>query len=261
MAETLVFVHGMWGKGFHWELFRQYFQERGHRCVTPTLRHHDLEPQGIPDPGLGRMSLLDYAEDLEKLIRGLGEKPVVVGFSMGGLLAQILASRGLARAIVLLSPAPPAGIHTLNPSIAWEFRSVLLRWGFWKRPFRLPLRETSAAMLNMVPAEDRRAIYDGLVYESGRAASEIGFWFLDPRRASAVDASKVTCPVLILSGKLDREHPISVVRKIARRYREVATFEELPDHGHWLVGEPGWQRIAERIESWLATSSADRRAS
>ncbi len=250
-SETLVLVHGMWGKASHWENFRRYFAAHGHRCVTPTLRYHDIEPQETPDPRLGRTSLLDYAEDLETLIRGLGEKPVVIGFSMGGILAQILASRGLAKAIVLLSPAPPAGINALKPSIAWEFRSVLLRWGFWKKPFRLPFRETSSAMLNEVPPESRRAIYDGLVYESGRAASEIGFWFLDPKSAIAVDVAKVTCPVLILSGRKDREHPISVVRKIAKRYERLATFEELPDHGHWLLAEPGWEELAERIERWL----------
>jgi pimeloyl-ACP methyl ester carboxylesterase len=68
-----------------------------------------------------------------------------------------------------------------------------------------------------------------------------------------VDVSKVTCPLLIISGRQDREHPISVVRKIAKRYRRVATFEELPEHGHWLLGEPGWDKIAERIEDWLGT--------
>ena len=250
-AETLVLVHGVWGKASHWENFRRYFEARGHRCVTPTLRYHDLEPQGTPDPRLGRTSLLDYAEDLETLIRRLGEKPVVIGFSMGGILAQILASRGLAKAIVLLSPAPPAGINALRPSIAWEFRSALLTGGIWRKAFRLPFRETSSAMLNEMPAESRRAIYDGLVYESGRAACEIGFWFLDPKRAIAVDVSKVTCPVLILSGRKDREHPMSVIRQIAKRYRRVATFEELPDHGHWLIAEPGWDEIAERIERWL----------
>jgi len=56
---------------------------------------------------------------------------------------------------------------------------------------------------------------------------------------------------LIISGAEDREHPISVVRKIAKRYERVATFEELPGHGHWLIGEPGWQKIAELIDRWL----------
>jgi pimeloyl-ACP methyl ester carboxylesterase len=251
LAETLVMIHGMWGTPSHWENFRGYFGGRGYRCLTPTLRYHDMDPQGIPDPRLGRTSLLDYAGDLEKIIRGLEDRPVLLGFSMGGVLAQILASRGLAKAAVLLSPAPPAGINALRPSIVWEFRSALLRRGFWRKPFRLPYRETSSAMLSGMPAEARRGIYDGLVYESGRAACEIGFWFLDPKGALKVDASKVTCPMLIISGGKDREHPIAVIRKVAKRYARVATFDELPDHGHWLVAEPGWERIAARIDQWL----------
>jgi len=251
MAETMVLIHGMWGTASHWENFRGYFEGRGYRCVAPTLRYHDMDPRGIPDPALGRTSLLDYAVDLEKIIRGLPARPIVLGFSMGGILAQILASRGLAKAVVLLTPAPPSGINALRPSIVIEFRSALLKWGFWRKPYRLPFRETSLAMLNEMPRESRRGIYDKLVYESGRATCEIGFWFFDPRGATRVDASKMTCPVLIISGRKDREHPISVVRKVAKRYRMVATFEELPDHGHWLIGEPGWEKIAERVEQWL----------
>jgi alpha-beta hydrolase superfamily lysophospholipase len=66
-----------------------------------------------------------------------------------------------------------------------------------------------------------------------------------------VDESKVTCPVLIVAGEEDRIHPISVTRKIAEKYKAVATYKELSGHAHWVIGEPGWQEIAEYIEAWL----------
>ncbi len=251
MAETILMIHGMWGTGSYWENFKGFFEGKGYRCVVPTLRFHDMDPKGAPDPRLGTTSLLDYVEDLEKLIRELHVTPIVIGFSMGGLLAQILGSRGLTKALVLLSPAPPHGIHALTLSVAINFRSVLMRWGFWKKPFRLPFAATSNGMLNMVPPESRRSIYDQFVYESGRAASEIGFWFFDSKGAAKVDESKVTCPVLIITGEQDREHPLPVTWKIVKRYEKVATYKELSGHGHWLVGEPGWQEIAESIEDWL----------
>ncbi len=251
MAETILMIHGMWGTGSYWENFKGFFEAKGYRCAVPTLRFHDMEPDGVPDPRLGPTSLLDYAEDLEKLIRELHVMPILMGFSMGGLLAQILGSRELSKALVLLSPAPPYGINVLTPSVAVNFRSALMRWGFWRKPFRLPFAETSHAMLNMMPSESRRSIYDKFVYESGRAACEIGFWFFDPKGAAKVDESKVTCPVLIIAGDKDREHPAPVTRKIAKRYKNVATYKELSGHGHWLVGEPGWQQIAEYIEGWL----------
>jgi pimeloyl-ACP methyl ester carboxylesterase len=130
MAETIVMIHGMWGTGSHWENFKDFFSREGYRCVIPSLRFHDMDPKGVPDPKLGTTSLLDYAEDLEKLIRELDVMPIIMGFSMGGLLAQILGSRGLARALVLLSPAPPHGINALKLSVAINFRSALMRWGF-----------------------------------------------------------------------------------------------------------------------------------
>ena len=106
-------------------------------------------------------------------------------------------------------------------------------------------------MLNRMPPENRQAIYNEFVCESGRVACEIGFWFFDSQGAARVDESKVTCPVLIVVGKEDRIHPISVTRKIAEKYKGVATYKELSGHAHWVIGEPGWQQIAEYIEEWL----------
>ncbi len=103
MAETVVMIHGMWGSGWYWENFKGFFESKGYQCVVPTLRYHDMDPNGVPDPRLGTTSLLDYAADLEKLIRELHVMSILMGHSMGGLLAQILGSRGLAKALVLLN--------------------------------------------------------------------------------------------------------------------------------------------------------------
>ena len=251
MAETIVMIHGMWGTGWYWENFKGFFEDRGYQCVVPTLRFHNVDPKAVPDPRLGTTSLLDYAEDLEKLIRELQVMPILMGHSMGGCLAQILGSRQLAKALVLLTPTPPHGILALRPSVVRSFWSVLTRWGFWKKPFRLTFAETVYSMLNRMPPESRKNIYDKFVYESGRAASEIGFWFFDSHGAARVDESKVTCPVLIVAGEEDRIHPISVTRKIAEKYKRVATYKELSGHAHWVIGEPGWQEIAEYVEEWL----------
>lgn len=244
-------IHGMWGTGWYWENFKGVFEDRGYQCVVPTLRFHGMDPKAVPDARLGTTSLLDYAEDLEKLIRELQVTPILMGHSMGGGLAQILGSRGLAKALVLLTPTPPHGILALRPSVVRSFWSVLTRWGFWRKPFRLTFAEVTYSMLNLMPPESQRSIYDKFVYESGRAASEIGFWIFDSRGAARVDETKVTCPVLIIAGEKDRIHPISVTRKIAEKYKGVATYKELSGHAHWVIGEPGWEEIAEYVEEWL----------
>jgi pimeloyl-ACP methyl ester carboxylesterase len=251
MADTILMIHGMWGTGSFLENFRSFFEGKGYQCVIPTLRFHDRDPNALPDPRLGTTSLLDYAADLEKLIRQLPVVPILMGHSMGGFLAQVLGSRGLAKALVLLTPTPPHGIIALKPSVVRAFWSALTTWGFWKKPFRLTFAEVSYSMLNLMPPEGRRSTYDKFVYESGRAASEIGFWIFDSKGGAKVDESKVTCPVLIIAGEKDRIHPGSVTRKIAEKYKRVATYKEFSGHGHWVIGEPGWQQIAEYIEEWL----------
>jgi pimeloyl-ACP methyl ester carboxylesterase len=251
MAETIVMIHGMWGTGSYWENFKGFFEGKGYRCVVPTLRFHDMDPNAVPDPRLGTTSLLDYAADLEKLIRELHVAPILMGHSMGGLLAQILGSRGLAKALVLLTPASPRGIIALKASVIKSFWSGLTTWGFWRKPFRQTFDEAVYSMLNQMPSESWKSIYDQFVYESGRAAFEIGFWLFDSKGAARVDESKVTCPVLIIAGEKDRIVPVSITRKIAEKYRRVSTYKEFPDHSHWVIGEPGWQEIAEYIKEWL----------
>jgi len=251
MAETMVMIHGMWGSGWYWENFKSFFESKGYQCVVPTLRYHDMDPNGVPDPRLGTTSLLDYAEDLEKLIRELQVRPILMGHSMGGLLAQILGSRGLAKALVLLTPASPRGIIALKPSVIKSFWSGLTTWGFWRKPFRQTFDEAVYSMLNQMPSESWKSIYDKFVYESGRAAFEIGFWLFDSKRAARVDESKVTCPVLVIAGEKDRIVPVSVTRKVAEKYRGVSTYKEFSDHAHWVIAEPGWQQIAEYVEAWL----------
>jgi alpha-beta hydrolase superfamily lysophospholipase len=139
----------------------------------------------------------------------------------------------------------------LKPSVIKSNLSLLLKWGFWRNPMRQTFAEAAYSTMNLLTEKAQKELYQRYVYESGRAACEIGFWFLDREKAAQVDESKVTCPVLIIEGSQDRIMPVSVVRKTARKYKAVATYQELPNHAHWLLVEPGWQEIAKDIADWL----------
>jgi pimeloyl-ACP methyl ester carboxylesterase len=210
-----------------------------------------MDPEDAPDPRLGTVSLLDYAGDLQQEIEELGVKPVLMGHSMGGLLAQILAGRGLAKALVLLTPVAPSGILALAPSVMRSFWSVLTQWGFWKKPNRQHFNEAVYSLLHLLPVEEQKKTYDRFVYESGRAAFETGFWFLDARGASKVNASEVTCPVLVVAGGQDRITPAWVVRQVAMKYQAVSTYKEFENHAHWVLAEPGWPAVAGYAADWL----------
>lgn len=251
MNRSVVMIHGMHGGGWYWQNFKTFFEEKGYRCFAPYLRYHDVDPAGQPDPALGTISLLDYVNDMEDFIRGLDEAPIIMGHSMGGLIAQLLGARGLADALVLLTPAAPSGINAATYSVIKSFWGVMTTWGFWRKPFRPSMKSMAYAIMHRIPMGERKKMYDKLVHESGRAAFEIGLWHMDSKHASKVDETKIICPVLIVSGSEDRITPASVIKKIARKYRHVATYKEFDHHAHLIIGEPGWEDVARYVDEWI----------
>ncbi|MFP4480878.1 MAG: alpha/beta hydrolase [Desulfohalobiaceae bacterium] len=250
MSRTILMIHGMWGGGWYWDRFQSFFQTMGYNCIAPDLRHHDVHPGGAPPSGLGQTSLLDYARDLEATIKGFEEKPILMGHSMGGLLAQMLASRGLAEATVLISPAPPAGIISFSWSQIKSFSEVLFRWKFWKKAHQVSYEKAVYATMQKLPTTEREYIYNRCVWESGWALTEIAFWFLGLKGAW-VNSEYVTCPVLTVAGSDDRIITAKTSRKVARRYKYVSTYLELGDHAHWIIREPGWEKAAAYIQAWI----------
>lgn len=113
---------------------------------------------------------------------------------------------------------------------------------------------TRYSVLNLMSPEERREIYSKFVPESGRTAAEIAFWMLDKRGAARVDTLKVTCPVLVVGGSLDKITPVVTTKLIAAKYPGLSTYKEYPDHSHWVLEEPGWQQIAEDVEAWLKSA-------
>jgi pimeloyl-ACP methyl ester carboxylesterase len=255
MNQTIIMIHGMWGSGWYWENYKKYFEAKGYKCIVPTLRYHDINPKSVPLRELGTTSILDYAADLEKLIKEIGGQPIIIGHSMGGLIAQILASHGLASTAVLLCPASPSGIFALTPSVIKSFWSVLFRWAFWKTPMRQTFKEAVYSMLHLLPPKQQKQVYERFVYESGRAAFEIGFWLIDGKGATQVNEKKVTCPMLVISGTEDRITPAAVVKKVHKKYKNISTYKEFSNHAHWIIGEPKWEEIAEFINNWLKRPS------
>lgn len=251
MSRTIVMIHGMFGGSWCWEHYRGFFERRGYRCLIPVLRYHDVDPTEKPHPDLGCVSLQDYADDLERVIRSLDEKPVIIGHSMGGLITQILGSRGLGGSLVLLSSAAPAGISAVTPTVLKSISTEAIEWGFWRKPVKSTFESASYSAMHLLSEGERRAAYGRFVHESGRAFFEIGFPFLDSRKASLIDERRIDCPVLVVVGAEDRITPASVNRRIAHKYRNVATYMEFPRHAHWIFGEPGWEAVAGNIHFWL----------
>ena len=244
----LVMIHGAFCGPWAFDKFREPFEAAGYKVHAPVLRHHDEGAK--PSRALGATSLLDYAKDLEAVIARLDSPPVLLGHSLGGLLAQMLAANGKARALVLLAPCAPWGIM---PSTMFEIASAqtIMLAGNLTNQVLYPDYDVAAAhSLDRLPPLERKRVFAGFVPESGLATFEIMHWGWDAKRASHVKAADVTCPILCLTGQHDRINPPSTVRRTAERYKG-AVYEDILGHSHWLIGEPGWEKIARRALAWL----------
>lgn len=256
--QPVVMIHGAFCGGWAFEHWRDTFEARGFDVHLPTLRYHDRGRH--PPKELGTTSLTDYADDLEQLLDEIGKPAFLIGHSMGGLLAQMVAARCDVRGVACLAPSAPYGILPSTPFEIASSQALYMAGEFWNKPLHPERWVAIANALDMLDEAGRERVFAQFVPESGLATFEIMQWALDPRRASSVDPSRVKAAVLCLVGARDRVNPPSTVRGIARRYRTLGTFEEIPNHSHWLIGEPGWEDIAERVLEFFETAPAQAKA-
>jgi pimeloyl-ACP methyl ester carboxylesterase len=244
----VVMIHGAFCGPWSLEGLKEKFEADGYRVTVPALRFHN---EKRPPAALGTTGLADYAADLEEEIQSLGTSPILVGHSMGGLLAQMLATRLDVAALVLLAPSAPWGVPPTTLFEIGAAQAMHLQPGYWSQVLE-PSRDVALAhSLDRLPRHMRDEVFGRFVPESGRATFEIMNWGLDFNHASEVDADAVQCPLLFLTGSEDRINPPSTVGRIAALYQDRATTEVLDGMGHWLIGEPGWERLAERVLEWL----------
>lgn len=253
----VVLIHGMWAKGRCLDRVRAHFEARGHPVLSPTLPFHDVAPGSGPDPALATASLLDYCDALETEIADrLGERrheAILIGHSMGGLLAQKLAARGLGGTLICLAPAPAAGSFPFLPGPTRIFLPAVLRWNFWRKIQQPDWPAARRSIFNGVPEAEARREFADAVPESGRVLFELGFWFLDGENAAAVNRDRIRMPVLIVVGSEDRITPPAWARAAARGFEGRARYQELPGFGHWLIGEPALGMMLARIDRFLET--------
>jgi pimeloyl-ACP methyl ester carboxylesterase len=230
-------LHGLFAGSWVYERILPRLAEQGHPAAALSFRGR--ASQGAP--AVEPYAIEDYAADAAEAARAL-DRPIVIGHSLGGLVAQMLAARGLVRGAVLISSAPPRGIPVLSgPMIArmWRYLPALLR----SRSFLPAASDLDALVLNRVPAAERAALRARLVPDSGRAARQAALGTVKVGRAD------VRVPLLVVTGDEDRFVPRRVAERIARRY--AAPLLVARGHGHFMFAEPGWDAQLRVILDWL----------
>jgi non-heme chloroperoxidase len=221
----------------------------GWACHTPDLIGHG-ENAADADARLVGIGMNDYRVELTTFLKTLREPPVLLGHSMGAVLAQQLAASGMARALVLISPAPRAGILPATDDEKQLARDLMTIPAFWGTVMHPDFKLACIYSLNQVPPEEQRSVFEKFGPESGRVYFELFFWMFDVTRATEVDTGAIRCPVLCLSGTDDKLVSLATARETAAPYVG-STFWEEAGRGHMLPVEASAAEIARRIAAWI----------
>lgn len=254
MADTVLLIHGYGCAGDVWGPVAARLTAEGYKVVAPTIRSAVRTVEG-PRAGLAGLTLADYVAEMSALAQTLaketGKKPLVFGHSMGGLIAQKIAEAGHASALVLFAPASPAdarGKPKLSPvftflNMALQSRPETRTGKMWKPGFKF-------GVMNAVPAARHDALYATMVYDSGQVLADLAWPHKDVHKTAYVDETKVTVPILINAGALDRTTPLDDVQRLERKYA-TADLKIYPNNAHYLIDEPNTMKILDDVIAWL----------
>ena len=166
--KIVLLIHGFGSNNKVWDAYKDLFLKKKFYVVAPNLRHHG---PGEKLDGFEEVSLLDYVDDLELLIKSFASPPIIIGYSMGGLLALKLMERGYGKLGVCLVPAAPGGINAISISVLRLFLRNLFVWQFWKKVHKPRFSSARYGALGHLPVEEAMKIF-GMTEEDIAAMDE-----------------------------------------------------------------------------------------
>ena len=246
----LVFLHGLYMNVESWRpwLDRAHasgFDARaiewpGHAGAPATLRTN-------PSAGLGALRFADVFEPVRKDIVAKGDNPVLIGHSVGALMALKLISLGVGRAAVAVTPAPPRGILPFSPHFWW---ANLPHTNLLGRDSIVPMsrRRFKYAFANTSTRAESDAAYERWVVPESR---NIPYSLLGHQ--GDVDLAASEAPRLLIGAEKDHLTPDALVRQIARAYKRAGApveYLHVPGRSHLVCGQAGWEELADQAFAW-----------
>ena len=255
----VVFVHGLWLHAESWSPWVDAFNHAGYSASAigwpgdgDTVAETRAAAEKVAGHGIGEV-VAHHASELGKL----GQKPIVVGHSFGGLIAQRLLSDGVASAAVAIDPAPAKGVLFLPPS-ALRVASIALRNPANRnRAVSLTKEQFRYGFGNALSQQESDELWERWAIPSpGKPLFEAALANFAPHSPAAVDRKAATRgPLLITAGGKDHTVPASVSRQTQKLYRNSSAVTDLrtfADRGHSLTIDGGWREVADSVLGWLA---------
>jgi non-heme chloroperoxidase len=248
----VVFIHGLWLLPSSWDRWAEVFEQAGYAPLTPgwpddpgSVVEANKDPEVFAHKTVGQV-----ADHFAGLLGELQKKPAVIGHSFGGLLAQIMAGRGLASVTVAIDPAPFRGVLPLPVSALKSAAPVLGNPANRNRAVPLTYDQFRYAFANAVSEDEAKDLYETYaVPASGAPIFQAAAANLNPWTEAKVDSTNPDRgPLLIISGEKDNTVPWSIANasyKKQRRNDGVTEIVEIPGRGHALTIDSGWREVAD----------------
>jgi non-heme chloroperoxidase len=248
----VVFIHGLWLLPSSWDNWAQLFEEAGYAAVTPVWPDDPEtveEARANPDV-LAKKSLAQVADHTAEVIGKLNKKPAVMGHSTGGLLAQIIADRGLSAATVAIDPGPFRGVLPLPLSALRSAGPVLANPLNRGRAVTLTLDQFKYGWANALSDEEAKQLYETYhVAAPGVALMQMANANINPFTEAKLDPKNpARGPLLIIDGEKDHTVPWAIANasyKRQKRNQAVTEIKQMPNRGHSLTIDSGWREVAQ----------------
>ena len=247
----VVFIHGLWLLPSSWDRWAAAFEEAGYTALTPawpddpeTVQEANEHPEVFAGKTVGQV-----ADHYGAVIGRLDKKPAVIGHSFGGLLAQMVAGRGLSAATVAIDAAPFRGVLPLPITALKSASPVLKNPANHHRAVPLTYEQFRYGFANAVSEDEAKELYETFaVPASGTPLFQAATANLNPWTEAKVDTENPERgPMLLISGEKDNTAPGAIVNasyKKQARNEGVTETIEMPNRGHALVVDSGWREVA-----------------
>ena len=250
--QPVLFIHGLWVLPSSWDNWVGLFEENGYAGLTPDWPDDPetvAEARANPDVVAGK-TLGQIADHTAEVIGHLQKKPAVLGHSTGGLLAYIIAGRGLSAATVPIDPGPFRGVLPLPLSALKSAAPVLAKPWTRGRAVTLTQEQFNYGWANALSEDEAKRLYDEYhVAAPGVALMQMANANLNPFTDAKADSrSPHRGPMLIISGEKDHTVPRAIAHaayKRQKRNEAVTEFVEIPNRGHSLTIDSGWREVAQ----------------
>ncbi|MBE61237.1 MAG: alpha/beta hydrolase [Flammeovirgaceae bacterium] len=250
-SKTIVFIHGLFLNDKSWADWEAYFGQKGYTTYAPAYYEHQGMPSFLRRNAPERLGDLTFSEVLNQMInflQKLPEKHIIVGHSMGGLIAQKLVELNLAEAAIIISSAPPKGVITTKFSFL-KSNSGMLNPLKGNSVFYPTKKWFHYAFTNTLTREQSDRFFEQYVVPESRNIARETL-----KKAGKIDFKKPHVPMLFISGKEDHIIPASLNKKNFKKYKDEKSIKEhkiFDDRDHFIVGEENWSEVANYVNTWL----------